>query len=415
MNRRLVFRILLTALAASAVLGVSAIFVDSRTTWQLLGTAMTTAFAALLMAPFVPVESMGRLDILRRTVLGFLGGAATWIIAATWDLPLLPGVAVEWPIFVWFFLGLPALVAAVPALLRGRLDDRSLMLAERISIWGSIASVATAMAALTVLPKSLSGMETALILGFILLGGGVMAAASATGLRARSTDRFAPLQPATAIDRTAAWIGLATAAGWVILAFIARIEDDFAYAAVINAGGPYARPTSTLWPIATADATVGLACGIGCALGLSRVRSPLRFLRHASVATTIALGALWTYAVARRAFETSPGYDAFDRVLAQLVLALLIVDISALASAVILMRLHRAPRVGSDPIASLAWTCPRCATKATIGLGEHRCTGCALSVRIHLRDDRCPACGYDLHAQPAEAPQCPECGRVRQV
>ena len=45
MTRRLLFRILLTALAASAVLGVTAIFADSSTTWHLLGTAVTVAAA----------------------------------------------------------------------------------------------------------------------------------------------------------------------------------------------------------------------------------------------------------------------------------------------------------------------------------------------------------------------------------
>ncbi len=414
MTRRLLFRILLTALAASAVLGVTAIFADSSTTWRLLGTAMTVAFAALLMVPFAPGESAGRLDIFRRTMIAYLGVSGAIVVALIWDLPLISGVAVEWPAFIWFYLGLCALIVAIPALRHRRLDDRSLALAERIAIWGAIGSVALAFVAMAVLPGVQSGFEASLSLGFIVLGGVVMAAASATGLRAPSTDRFAPLVAATAVDRAAGWIGLAAAVGWTLLAVIARIDDHFALVAAIGAGGPYQRQTSLLWPVAIPLATIGLACGIGCVLGLSRVRSPLRFLRHAAVATTIALGVLWTYASWRATF-TIDAYDPFNRLLGQLTGALLIVDISALASGLILMRLHRAPRVGSDPIESLDWTCPRCATKATIGLGEHRCTACALAVRIQLRDDRCPACGYDLHAQPAEAPQCPECGRLRQI
>jgi len=414
MTRRLLFRILLTALAASAVLGVTAIFADSSTTWHLLGTAMTVAFAALLMVPFAPGESAGRLDIFRRTMIAYLGVSGAIVVALIWDLPLISGVAVEWPAFVWFYLGLCALIVAIPALRHRRLDDRSLSLAERVAIWGAIGSVAVAFVAMAVLPRVQWGFEASLSLGFIVLGGVVMAAASATGLRAPSTDRFTPLVAATAVDRAAGWIGLAAASGWTLLALVARIDDHFALVAAIGTGGPYQRQTSLLWPAAIALATIGLACGIGCVLGLSRVRSPLRFLRHAAVATTIALGVLWTYASWRATF-TIDAYDPFNRLLGQLTGALLIVDISALASGLILMRLHRAPRVGSDPIESLDWTCPRCATKATIGLGEHRCTACALAVRIQLRDDRCPACGYDLHAQPAEAPQCPECGRLRQI
>jgi hypothetical protein len=415
MTRRLLFRILLTALAASAVLGVTAIFASSNTTWRLLGTAMTVVFAALFMVPFVPGESAGRLDIFRRTMIAYLGVSAAIVVALIWSVPLIPGVSLEWPAFIWFYLGLCALIVAIPALRHRRLDDRSLSLAERIAIWGAMGSVALAFVAMAVLPGVQSDFETSLSLGFIVLGGVVMAAASATGLRTPSTDRFAPLVAATAVDRAAGWIGLAGAIGWTLLAAAARIDDHYALAAAIGAGGPYQRQTSPLWPIAIPLATIGLACGIGCILGLSRVRSPLRFLRHAAVATTIALGVLWTYASWRTTFVTSAQFDPFDRLLWQLSSALLIVDISALASGLILMRLHRAPGVGSDPIESLDWTCPRCATKATIGLGEHRCTGCALAVRIQLRDDRCPACGYDLHAQPPEAPQCPECGRVRQV
>jgi hypothetical protein len=414
MTRRLLFRILLTALAASAVLGVTAIFADSSTTWHLLGTAVTVAFAALLMVPFAPGESAGRLDIFRRTMIAYLGVSGAIVVALIWDLPLISGVAVEWPAFVWFYLGLCALIVAIPALRHRRLDDRSLALAERVAIWGAIGSVALAFAAMAVLPAVQSGFEASLSLGFIVLGGVVMAAASATGLRAPSTDRFAPLVAATAVDRAAGWIGLAAATGWTLLALVARIDDHFALSAAIGTGGPYQRQTSLLWPAAIALATIGLACGIGCVLGLSRVRSPLRFLRHAAVATTIALGVLWTYASWRATF-TIDAYDPFNRLLGQLTGALLIVDISALASGLILMRLARAPRIASDPIDSLAWTCPRCATKADIAIGEHVCTGCALAVQISFRDDRCPACGYDLHAQPAEAPQCPECGRLRQI
>jgi hypothetical protein len=145
------------------------------------------------------------------------------------------------------------------------------------------------------------------------------------------------------------------------------------------------------------------------------VRSPLRFLRHAAVATTIALGVVWTYAVARQNSAELGAFRPFDRLLVEVSLALFIVDVAALASALILMRLARAPRIASDPIDSLAWTCPRCATKADIAIGEHVCTGCALAVQISFRDDRCPGCGYDLHAQPEGVANCPECGRARQM
>jgi hypothetical protein len=411
MTRRLVFRILLAALAASAVLGVTAVFADWSITWRLLGTALTVAFATLLMAPFAPGESAGRLDLFRRTVLGYLAGSCVATVAVVWDLPLLPSVSAEWPLLVWFWLGVPALVVAVPALRSRRNADRALAIAEGTAIWGAMASLVVGMLALLALPKLMAGFEIGLVLGFIVLGGVVIAASSATGLRAPSTDRFAPLAPASAVDRIAGWSGLIAAGGWIVLAMIATVERHFSRAA----GATMPEPQSILWAFATAAATIGLAFGIGCALGLSRVRSPLRFLRHVAVAVTIALGAVWTYVCVRSSLAPFGEYSGFDRLLGQLSVALLIVDTAALASAFILMRLARAPRIGSDPIDSLAWTCPRCATKADIAIGEHVCTGCALAVQISFRDDRCPGCGYDLHAQPEGVANCPECGRARQM
>jgi hypothetical protein len=414
MTRRLVFRILLAALAASAVLGVTAVFADSSITWRLLGTALTIAFATLLMVPFAPGESAGRLDLFRRTVIGFLAGGSAITVSMVWDFALIPFVSPEWPAFVWFWLGIPALIVAVPGLRSRRSADRALATAEGIAIWGAIGSVAVAMLALAVLPRGMWGMggiETTLVLGFIVLGGVVIAASSATGLRTASTDRFAPLATATAVDRIAGWSGLLGAGGWVVLAMITTVDRHVGR--VVATTTP--EPQSILWAFATAAATVGLACGIGCALGLSRVRSPLRFLRHVAVAVTIALGAVWTYACVRSSLAPLGEYSGFDRLLGQLSVALLIVDTAALASAFILMRLARAPRIGSDPIDSLAWTCPRCATKADIAIGEHVCTGCALAVQISFRDDRCPGCGYDLHAQPEGVANCPECGRARQM
>ena len=410
MTRRLLFRILLIALAMSAVLGVTAIFADSSVNWRLLGTAVTAALTALLMVPFTPGESTGRLDILNRAVLGYLAGSFAVTAAAIWNLSLLPGVPVEWPIFAWFWVGVPALLVAVPALRSRRNADRALARAEVIAMWGALASIATPMLALLALPMRTAGLETQLILGYIVLGGVVLAATSAIGLRAASTDRFAPLAAATAVDRIAGRSGLVASAGWVVLASIATIDQH-----VARAAGGMPEPTSIMWAYATAAATIGLACGIGSALGLSRVRSPLRFLRHAAVATTIALGVVWTYAVARQNSAELGAFRPLDRLLVQVSLALFIVDVAALASALILMRLARAPRIASDPIDSLAWTCPRCATKADIAIGEHVCTGCALAVQISFRDDRCPGCGYDLHAQPEGVANCPECGRARQM
>lgn len=409
MTRRLILRTMLVALAASAAIGVVSIFTMGTLEGRLAGTALALSLTTLLMLPFTPREGGGRPTMLQRVVLAYIAVGFVLALALIWDVRLPMSIGARYPLAPWLAVGLPALVVAAPALGSRDREDRSLALAESIAIRGAAVALAATFVAFAVNTGMGIGEEAAYAVGFCMLGAAVAAATSALGLRGPSTAPITPRPEADRLDRLAGWIGLAAACGWLALSVSAVYSDAAAVTAVQMQSGPWPLP-SMLWPFASALGGLALAAGIWCALGLSRVRSPLRFLRHAAAATTVALTIVTTYSVFGHCRGMIP-----QSIVGQLIAALAIVDFAALVGSLVLMRLHRGRRIESAPIEAFDWNCPRCGTRATIGPGEHVCAACALAVRIEFRDDRCPACGYDLRGLPPGAHACSECGRERQM
>jgi len=401
MTRSIFLRLMLVALGLSALLAIVSIYAADETSWRLLTTTILVAVTCGLMLPIAPRDAGLGMDLLQRTVFGFLCISLAICLQALWGLG--GGRLDEVLVWVWFLIGVPSLTICMMGMRSRRSEDRSMALAERVAIAGSFIATGAALLAIAV---DQTNPEVALIVGFIFVAGAIGAAGSAIGRRGPSTERFAPPPNATRLDRTLATIGVSAGIAWCLLA-------SAAYLAGVRAWQPgFARSMHPLWPFATACITLAIPCAIWCGIGLSRVTGPLRFLRHSSAATTFALGALVVF-IQTRALDNAmfqmPDY------LGRLISALIVISLASLIAALIMMRLNRGRAVAADPIESIEWACPRCTTRTQIGMGEHSCANCGLAVIVALRDDRCPACAYDLRGQPAGASTCPECGRARQL
>ena len=404
MTRQLFLRLMLVALATSAFMAIVSIYADSKDSWRIMASTILAAVTCGLMIPVAPREGTSGMDLLQRTVFGYLVIAFAVGMVMTWDLASArKGESFFW---IWMMVGVPSLTIAVMALRNRRREDRSLALAERVAITGAYATMAITTVVDLIGFSPYAGVEESLLVGFSCVGGTVVASCSAIGRRGLSMQRLTPLPSPAQSDRALGSVGIWTGIAWTVLSIISVFER----AASWSAGMPTSQ--SQVLPIAVLCITVALPCAIWCGLGISRVTGFARYLRHSSAASALALGVVLSYVSMATAWfgETFRG-DTVGRLIG----ALIVVGISSLLAALVTMRLSMGRRIAAEPIESLDWTCPRCATRSTIGTGEHSCAGCGLAVQIAFRDDRCPACAYDLRGQPAGAPTCPECGRARQM
>jgi len=406
MTKQLFLRSMLVALGLSAVLAIASIYAAGDVAQRLLLTTVFAAVACGLMLPHAPRESGAPLDLLQRTVLGFVLVAFALGTLAVWDVDLVLAGGSDDLALLWLVVGVPALGVAYPGLRSRRRADRSCALAERLAFLGTVAAVTASVVAAVLLGSGGMGMGTPILIGLSGVGGALAAAASAVGRRGPSSERFTPPPAATAVDRAIGAVGILAALGWSACATLAVTLEQLAR----QTGTPGA---AGVWPLAIGCAGLALPCAIWCALGLSRVSGLARFLRHLAAGAALMLGVLATSVAALAALD----HDTIIRTsgVIELMSALAVVTMCSLVAAAVMMRLHRGRAVVADPIESIDWTCPRCAARARIGTGEHSCAGCGLAVVLHFRDDRCPACAYDLRGQPAGAAQCPECGRARQL
>jgi hypothetical protein len=407
MSRQIVLRAMLVVLGIAAVLSIYSIFAGSAVSWRIVGTAFTLAVAIGLVVPCVPGDAGQRTDLLQRTLIAHWLLGATLIVGAIWlSMGVSPLWTLEW-LWVWLWLGNPAIFVATLAMRHRRRQERALARAEWIAIVGALVALAAGFATGAV--SGGRGIEHSLSLGFLLLGGTVMMAMSAFALRAPSTDRFAPIPDRTRIGALVGLVGVAAAALWCVLGAIEIVDDMRAAAGGFNQ--PF-QTRSTRWLVCIAAASVSIPCGIASVLGISRVQGPLRWIGRFAIASAACLGGL-------NAYQALASIDSFrvweDPFLRQVNIALVVSSAAALVASLVVMRINRGRVVADEPINRLDWTCPRCALKSQIAPGDHTCAACGLFASIVLRDDRCPRCGYDLHAQPEDAPHCPECGRERQT
>ena len=397
LTRSLVLKSMLVALAASALLGLAAIFLDSALANRILQTAVLIAVASALMIPAAARDASTRIDLYQRFHLGYIIIATLLLMMVIWSSGM-SGNLLEGLIATWFALGIPAYLVATPALFHRRREDRALALAESIAIWGALVVLLGTCAAFMIGSTTWNSSSDSLLIGFIMLAATVAAATSAVGWRAASTSRFNATPAPSMLDRRLAPIGIGCAACAGILGGIAVIT------------GNNFRPASEWWPATVLFGALATAIGVWNLLGLSRCASALRFLRHLASTSVLALGLILTYAL----WLDMPR-GPLSEFMGQLVLAFAVVASTSIIGALILMRIHRGRAFDADPITSIEWKCPRCSVQSAIALGENSCAGCGLAVLIDFRDDRCPGCGYNLSGMPASSTNCAECGRARQM
>ena len=408
MSRQIVLRTMLVVLGIATALSIYSIFAGSDVSWRIVGTAFTLAVAIGLIVPCVPGDAGQRTDMLQRTLIGHWLFGGTLVGGAIWfDMGLSPFWTREW-LWIWMWLGNPAILVAALAMRHRRKQERALARAETIAIVGAMASAAAGLAIGTL--TGARGIESSMGLGFTLLCGTVMMAMSAFGLRTPSTDRFSRMPDRSKAGAAIGLVGVAAAGVWCVLCAVEVIESSLV--AVGGAFNPPFEATSTRWLICIAAASVSVPCGIASVLGISRIQGPLRWIGRFAIASAACLGGL-------NAFQALASIGSFqvwqDPLVRQLNGALVVSSAAALVASLVVMRINRGRIIADEPINRLDWTCPRCALKSQIAPGNHTCASCGLFASIMLRDDRCPKCGYDLHAQPADAPHCPECGRERQT
>ncbi len=398
LTRSLVLKSMLVALAASALLGLAAIFLDSALANRILQTAVLIAVASALMIPAAARDASTRIDLYQRFHLGYIIIATLLLMMVIWlsfaSIQMWQGL-----IGTWFALGIPAYLVATPALFHRRREDRALALAESIAIWGALVVLLGTCAAFMIGSTTWNSSSDSLLIGFIALAATVAAATSAVGWRAASTSRFNATPAPSALDRRLAPIGIGCAACAGILGGIAVIITR-----------PVANSPSQWWTATVLLGALATAIGVWNLLGLSRCASALRFLRHLASTSVLALGLILTYAL----WLDMPR-GPLSEFMGQLVLAFAVVASTSIIGALILMRIHRGRAFDADPITSIEWKCPRCSVQSAIALGENSCAGCGLAVLIDFRDDRCPGCGYNLSGMPASSTNCAECGRARQM
>ena len=389
---------MLVALAASALLGLAAIFLDSALANRILQTAVLIAVASALMIPAAARDASTRIDLYQRFHLGYIIIATLLLMMVIWlsfaSIQMWQGLIVN-----WFALGIPAYLVATPALFHRRREDRALALAESIAIWGALVVLLGTCAAFMIGSTTWNSSSDSLLIGCIMLAATVAAATSAVGWRAASTSRFNATPAPSALDRRLAPIGIGCAACAGILGGIAVIITR-----------PVANSPSQWWTATVLLGALATAIGVWNLLGLSRCASALRFLRHLASTSVLALGLILTYALW---LDTPRG--PLSEFMGQLMLAFVVVASTSIIGALILMRIHRGRAFDADPITSIEWKCPRCSVQSTVALGESSCAGCGLAVLIDFRDDRCPGCGYNLSGMPASSTNCAECGRARQM
>ena len=402
---------MLVALAASALLGLAAIFLDSALANRILQTAVLIAVASALMIPAAARNASTGIDLYQRVHLGYIVIATLLLMMVIWSGGMGSNL-LEGLIVTWFALGIPAYLVATPALFHRRRDDRALALAESIAIWGAFVVLLGTCAAWifgSAIPSSspMYSMNSAWnsyeyynSIGFIMLAATVAAATSAVGWRAASTSRFNATPAPSALDRRLAPIGIGCAACAGILGGIAVITTRLD-----------ANSASEWWPATVLFGALATAIGVWNLLGLSRCASALRFLRHLASTSVLALGLILTYAL----WLDTTQWGIHSEFMGQLMLAFAVVASTSIIGALILMRIHRGRAFDADPITSIEWKCPRCSVQSAIALGENSCAGCGLAVLIDFRDDRCPGCGYNLSGMPASSMKCAECGRARQM
>jgi transcription elongation factor Elf1/putative flippase GtrA len=372
--RKILLRLMLLALAFSAIAGVMAMLLGSgEVVGRVVGTGIEAAVAAgalLLLTLMIDRERPRAAGL-----AGMCGVTFAFILsmAITWDFRFASRGDEYLPLTLLLTLGAtpPVMLALyVTRLERGRYAGLAGLIVCSIcvgmlliAIWGD-----------AFFTRSWEGSEQWSASGFTVLGLGLLAAISMAGVEVQRR-----------------W--------WHFVGVICAV-----FACIWCLTGIWQQTEIKSQPVLVG--LIGLAGVIAHAnlTSLCMLSGHQRWLRVASVGA-VALTALLLEIMA----IAKDLYDG-DSLVARSAGASALAAACGTLAVVIVSRLNRkvARRTVPENVKQLTITCPWCGKKESLPLGSSACGGCGLKFEIRVEEPRCTNCDYLLYMMTSD--KCPECG-----
>ena len=372
--RQHILKVMLGALAVTALAAVTAVAFSNQAMWRVAGTTMTGAVVTLIMLRLTAMVDEPRTRWAGLT--GTVGVLSVFLIV----------VGLIWEAYRWLpvrwdeteLLGTAAILVPLTGCAMGflKLLHRR---GTRVAGWAGLVLTATVLVLSLVaiwLPLSVvfstSYYDTVNKLwGTVVSVGGIglLAVAALVGV---GDDR-----------RYWRWAGVASSVAATWIAVISFWE-----------GGIYLEDYLALF--------IATAFWIALAIPLLRVelKREHRWLRHATLIAGGLAASLWTMLV--WGLDEDFGVRAAG--------ACSILTACGVMALGVLARLNRKVDTRDMPseLRNITLFCPRCNKKQTLPLGASACRACGLKLEIKAEQPSCRECGYLLYGGTAE--RCPECG-----
>ena len=387
MWRRTILKAMLGLLALAALLGATAVILDSgEIIGRLAGTSILTAAGIALLLPtfklldhrlLVPVAiiTIGIILVDYIAGLGLIWEEVVW--NAGWRLES----SMVGTIFATLLVGIPAAIAA------------NLMRRP----WGIISGVCTCgllylsmlffLGFIWVDYFALTANDRRiLMMGFVCLYGTPVAGITTLGTRSNPrTARVIPGLICTGIALLICW-------GMVILD---------------NSNSPaFKLLTDVLSVVAPAAGIIAYAN----VLYISPLMPQHAWLRKSSLAVACATGLCISIFVIGNLMEAAE-LSRNAPLIARFIAAGSIVSGCAILAVIILGQITRirflAPKTVTSSAREIDLTCPRCGEAQRIPVESGTCLSCGLRISVNIEEPCCPQCGYNLYQLDGE--HCPEC------
>lgn len=379
--RQILLRVMLIALGAAALAGVSGVLMASGDAlWRVTGTAICTAFAAGLLLPVSLLIDRPNMRAAGLCGMGVL--IAVWVLinAIIWAEAFLS----SWRYSECLGMGLGATLAF------GLAATIALSFLSLPSC--RTAAILHAVAMAVVLALAYFGS----VLGFDSSSDGwKFYAASWVIAGVMTVIAFGAVN--ISMDRRNVLRG--------VLTVCALAGGTIAVLGIFRSSGEdlWARVMVICFAIAGGGAFTNL-----CLMG--QLKEGQRWLRWA----TIVAGLACALCVSGYALTWSGNVyrvpDAISEMLGRGTMATSILAGCGALALIVLSRINRRVDATAETFMAEKVTllCPRCQKKQDVPLGDSACTGCGLRISLRVEEPRCPTCGYLLYQLTSD--RCPECG-----
>ena len=381
-NRHLVLRVMYTALALTALLGVTAVLAENEETlWRLTGTTLAVAVASGLACCWT---LLGLFQAFRRaaSLLCIATGVELLlIILLIWSDPL--GIRDE----------LNLLVCAWVIMILQPLGVTALMLTEHGSIRtaGWVGFITTQVATACFCIATWWDQNVNIFIGMV----GAMSVLCGWMFSLLLLPRHD--QSARAMN----WIricGFISTTAFGITCIILSLQQ------LLNT---IDQPHTVLLDIITAGGSLGAGVAICCLINALRLPAGYSWLRLCTIACTWCTVMATAYVIMR---ENHGIYRPEVDFISRLAIALGIISACGLAAIASLATIQSAMRRNRSNTDRVQLHCPVCSMKQTIRQGEQACPGCLTIIRFNFELTRCQQCHYPRTGWASDT--CPECGWV---